>query len=625
MGKGLVVVVSILLGVALNLAGAAASRVFLNDSGHVARAIRITFSEPVKINGFGDRFDYQSPRGEATTFVFTGMPLDDSQTFWVSWSPDSATVVESEWLRTGGEVQVDINIKNDPATLDPSTVDGFRDPAAAWVIEQLFLGLVDYDENGNIVPELASSWEASPDATVWTFILRDAVTWSDGVPVTAQDLRCGFLRALDPEHPYPYSYVFDVIHGAKAYYTGETHNPESVGVEVIDRHTIRFILDQPTAHFPALAVIWPFFAVPKHLIDREGDAWADPENIVTDGPYRLVKWAHDDHITLEKNEDYYAARDVHIERVVMWELDPDEAWDRYVSGLLDTADISTEQLQQTIGNPTMVEQIRIIARHQRLFGTGTYLYGFNVNLPPFDNPLVRKAFMAAVDREGVMETAARAGETIFPELALTLVPPGICSHVNGQEERIGIPYDPQQAREWLAEAGFPGGEGLPPITLWFNGGALHQNIAEHIQQNWTDNLDVTVELHSMRWHDYLEQVSSGNCQVWRLGWVPDYPDLYSSLHDFIDYPGVRNGLGGWRNIRYEDLLSQLSSDRDSVARRDLCMQAEKILVETDAVIMPLFYYGSAIATKPYLHRTFPSFGAPDIANWQLGAQDEHLP
>lgn len=129
----------------------------------------------------------------------------------------------------------------------------------------------------------------------------------------------------------------------------------------------------------------------------------------------------------------------------------------------------------------------------------------------------------------------------------------------------------------------------------------------------------------MRWHDYLEQVSSGNCQVWRLGWVPDYPDLYSSLHDFIDYPGVRNGLGGWRNIRYEDLLSQLSSDRDPVARRDLCMQAEKILVETDAVIMPLFYYGSAIATKLYLHRTFPSFGAPDIANWQLGAQDEHLP
>jgi len=445
--------------------------------------------------------------------------------------------------------------------------------------------------------------------------------------VTAEDVKCGFLRALNPEHPYRYPYVFDSIRGAKAYYMGEASNSDGVGIEALDEHRIRFTLDQPASYFPALAVICAFWAVPKHVIDVVGDAWTEPENIVTDAPYWLVEWAHGDHITLKKDNAYYAADSVPIEQVVMWEFDPDEAWDKYISGSLDTANITAEQLEQTIDNRTMVAQVRMIACHQTLTGTGTYLYGFNVELPPFDNLLVRKAFIAAVNREGVMRATASAGLMTFPESAVTLVPPGIGGHANGEKEGVGIPYNQEQSRQWLAEAGYPGGEGLPPIVLWFNSATYHRAIAEYVRQSWIDNLGVTVELRSTPWRDYREQVNSGNCQVWRLGWIPDYPDLYSSLHDLINYPEVdiRNGLGGWRDASYDDLLSQLSSEQDAATRSMLCTQAEKILVETDAVIMPLFYYGSAIATKPYLQRTFPSFGAPDIAKWRLIAQDDYLP
>jgi ABC-type transport system substrate-binding protein len=150
----------------------------------VARAIRITFSEPVEITGFGDTFGYQSPKGKATIFVFTGTPLDEWWTFWISWSPDSAGVVEMEWLKTGGGVQLDINIGDEPPTLDPSMRDFSR--STSYPIEQLFLGLVNLDnETGEPMPELATSWEVSEDATVWTFTLRDDVTWTDGKPVTA--------------------------------------------------------------------------------------------------------------------------------------------------------------------------------------------------------------------------------------------------------------------------------------------------------------------------------------------------------------------------------------------------------------------------------------------------------
>lgn len=607
-------------------AAMAASEVFLNDSGAVVRAIRITFSEPVEITGFGDTFDYQSPKGKATTFVFTGTPLDEWWTFWISWNPDSASVVKTEWLKTGGGVQLDINIGDEPPTLDPSRIDGLDTPSL-WVVEQLFMGLVDYNEHGTIIPELATSWESSSDATVWTFTLRDDVTWSDGVPVTAEDVRCGFLRALDPEHPYPYLYVFDAICGVKAYYTGETSNLDDIGVEVLGTYRIQFTLDQPASYFPALAVNWPFWAVPKHVVDAVGDAWTEPKNIVTDGPYRLVKWVYDNHIALEKNEAYYAASDVQIERVLLWKFDSEEAWHKYVSGLLDTEDITTERLDQIRGDPILAEQVRTVPRHQTFFGTGTYLYGFNGKLPPFDNLLVRKAFIMAVDRKGVMKAATSAGLITFPELALTLVPPGISGHVNSGDEGLGISYNPNKARQWLVEAGYPGGKGLPPITLWFDESPLHNAVASYVCRCWTENLRVEVDRKGTPRHDYIEQLNSGQYQVCRLGWVPDYPDSYSSLHDLINFPlvHIRGALGGWIDSNYDKLVDRLSREQQPAVRISLCTQAERILVETDAVIMPLFYYGAAIVTKPYLERTFPSFGAPDIAKWRLLPADRPCP
>jgi len=626
MKKAWVVTLSIMLVVMLSCVATDASGVFLNDSGDAARAIRIAFSEPVEITGFGDRFDYQSPKGKATTFVFTGTPLNDSWTFWVSWSPASASVVKREWLRTGGRVQLDINIGSNPATLDPSRIDS-GDTASLWVIEQLFLGLVDYDENGKVVPELATSWEASPDATVWTFTLRNDVTWSDGVPVTAEDVRCGFLRALDPEHPYPYPYVFDVIHGAKTYYTGEASNSDGVGVEVLDEHHIRFTLDQPASYFPALAVIRPFWAVPKHLLDVVGDAWTDPENIVTDGPYQLVGWAHGDHITLEKSEAHYAAQDVQIKRVVMWMVDEETAWEKYLEGLLDTLRVPVNRLQDAKNHQVLAAELHMQSN------AGTEFYGFNVKLPPFNNVSVRKAFIAAADRSSLIEAVEiHLLSDPLPEVALTLTPPGIFGHIDGTKEEVGVSYDPEQAKRWLGEAGYPNGQELSKITVWFNTrsdlDSYHRVPAEDMRRNWLASLGVSVGLEGVSWSIYRDELlPQAKCQVFRLGWVAHYPDARDFLSSLFRYLGstLQAALGGWSNQKFDSLLDEASRELDPEIRRDLYKQAEKILVETDAVIMPLFYSGSAIATKPYLQRTFPSFGAPNIAKWRLLPEDDRLP
>jgi oligopeptide transport system substrate-binding protein len=143
----------------------------------------------------------------------------------------------------------------------------------------------------------------------------------------------------------------------------------------------------------------------------------------------------------------------------------------------------------------------------------------NVNKPPFNNVLVRKAFSAAVDKQGLIN--AKLGGVQRP--ALTFIPPGVLGYVDGQTQGVGIPYDVAQARQWLAQAGYPNGRGLPPVTLWINTNAGHQAIAQYIQQNWYTNLGVNVTLQNEAWSSYMSDVRNGQFQIWRWGWCMDYP------------------------------------------------------------------------------------------------------
>ncbi|NBD35155.1 MAG: hypothetical protein GVY30_04050, partial [Chloroflexi bacterium] len=193
--------------------------------------------------------------------------------------------------------------------------------------------------------------------------------------------------------------------------------------------------------------------------------------------------------------------------------------------------------------------------------------------------------------------------------ALTYTPPGLFGHVDGYAEDVGIPYNPSKAQQWLSDAGYSNGQ-VPDITLWFNEG--HQAIAEYIQDSWYATLGVSVTLETLPWADYLDQLSNGQFQVWRLGWCMDYPDANNFLADGI----APSRHGDWSNTTYEDLLNQAAREQDPEARKELYKQAEEILVETDAVMLPLYYYTHVDITKPYLERPHgPSFG--DIATWRM--------
>ncbi|GAI18819.1 unnamed protein product, partial [marine sediment metagenome] len=198
--------------------------------------------------------------------------------------------------------------------------------------------------------------------------------------------------------------------------------------------------------------------------------------------------------------------------------------------------------------------------------------------------------------------------------ALTLTSRGVFGHVDGYAEGVGIPYNPVKAKQWLTDAGYPNGQGIAPITLWFNTSTGHQEIAEYIRDSWYNTLGVSVTLQSLDWGDYLNQLENDDFQVWRLGWCADYNDAYNFLHDALD---LRSRYGNWANTAYDDLLSQAIQEQDPNTRKDLYKQAEEILVENDAVMIPIYYYTSRVAVKPYLERTFPTLGAFDIATWRI--------
>jgi oligopeptide transport system substrate-binding protein len=501
-------------------------------------------------------------------------------------------------------IKMRLNLGPTEPQIDPSIGSG---NASLAVIDQLFLGLTRWDEEtGEAIPELAASWVASPDATVFTFTLRSDAYWTDGEQVTSRDVEYGILRSLDPATNAGWEYPLFVIENAEAYNNGNITDPDLVGITDVSRTKIRFDLNQPASYFPSVLAIPAARALPKGVIQTHGNAWTDLENIVTNGPYEL----REPSINLVKNDSFYNAGDVSINRVKFRTVDDTTGWEMYNTGDLDSDRVPNDQWGTAQSDPDLAPELVSAP------STCTYFYGFNTSKAPFDNPLVRKAFISAVDRQGVIDDGT--GYAQIP--ALTFTPPGVFGHVDGYTAGVGLPYNATQAQQYLSDAGYPGGAGLPPITLMYNTSTGHQNIARAVQDDWWVTLGVSVTLSDLPWSDYLDLLSTDPPQIWRMGWCSDHTDAYNFLYDSV-IPS-KDRWGGWTNLTYEGYLDTAAVTVDLGPRADFYRYAEEILVETDAVMLPLYFYANGYATKPYLDRTFRYGGVGGwIADWQFSGMD----
>ncbi len=464
----------------------------------------------------------------------------------------------------------------EPQSLDPSTITG---QIEGRLCNALFEGLISRDAHGELIPGMATTWQSNEDHTRYTFQLNPAARWSNGDPVTAHDFVRSWKRTLSPELASEYAYILYFIEGAEDYHKGKTKDFANVGVHAADALTLEVRLRSPTPFFPSLTAFVTYFPVHLPTVERHGLAWVKPENIVTNGAYLLKGWKINDRVELQKNPDYWRADSVRLERIDALSVNKaSTAYNLYATGQADLI------LDKGLVPQMLLAELSQRADFHSYTYLGTYFYRFNTTKPPFDQALVRRALSAAIDRERLTRKITKAGE----QTATSFTPSGI----PGYEPPDGVGFDPEQARRWLAEAGYPEGRGFPRIHILYNKSELHEKIALEIQDMWKTTLGIQCELKNQEWATYLDSLRKLDYDVARSSWIGDYLDPNTFLDCFLT--GGGNNRTGWSHPEYDALLSAAAHERDSVRRMEAFRNAEKLLVAEECPIAPLYYYSGVL-------------------------------
>ena len=513
------------------------------------------------------------------------------------------------------------NLGTEPPTLDPALG---TDSVSIQCDEVLFLGLTDFADttDAEVIPEIATKWSVSDDGLTWTFEMRKDVWWVHYDPqtkkaekkrlVTAHDVEYGVKRTILPETASDYAYVSYIIKGAEAVNTGESADLDSVGVRAVDDYTVEFTLEQPAGYFPAIASMWVNRPVPKEPIEEHGDLWTEAGNIWSNGPYLLDTWEHENRMVFVKNPYYYDAQDVSIEQVnCVMVVEDSTAFAMYENGELDVQNPPLDDMDRVKADPVLSKELYIAPR------LCTYFYGFNTTKPPLDNVLVRKALSYAIDRQKLIDTVLKGGQAP----AWSLACPGIFGNVAGNVDFPGITFDPEKARELLAEAGYAGGEGWPDVTLMFNTSEGHQKIAEFIQAGWKEYLGIDVTLANQEFKVYLKTVVEDAPQIHRDGWCTDYPDQNNWVLELF-HPTKSPNQTKWSGPAADEfarVTEQAALESEPEKRKELYFEAEKILCVDEAVIAPIYYYTRVECNKPYVERTYQLVGGQHWEKWKIKA------
>ena len=518
---------------------------------------------------------------------------------------------------------INLNLSWEPPTLDPCLA---TDSASLSIIDGLFWGLTDINNQTNeATPKLATSWDVSDDGLVWTFHLRDDFYWVHYDPqtkktekkrqVTAHDVEYGAKRTIDPATASDYAYVDYIIENAYAVNTGENPNLDAIGVQALDDRTVQFTLEEPASYFAFIAGLWVNYPLPREAIDQYGEKWTEPGNLWSCGPYLLDTWEHENRIVQVKNPLFHDAPQVSI-ATVNWAMiaNAATALNMYESGQLDSlSDFPVVDLARIRADSALSKELHIVPR----LATG-YL-GFNVNKPPVDNRLVRKALAAAIDKQEVIDTLWGGAQIV----AKTFAPPGIFGSPALAPNFQGIPFDPQQARQWLAEAGYPGGNGFPEIVFMFTTDVDLQKTAEYVQQQWKENLGIEVKLANQEWAVFLQTVHTDPPHIFSLGWSADYPDENNWVLE-VFHPTKGQNAPQWSPNdppaqRFMEVTEAAAVATDPVKRKELYFEAEQILIKDEAIIVPNAHMVTMYLTKPYVQRIFPVLGMLHIEQWKVRA------
>lgn len=474
----------------------------------------------------------------------------------------------------------------EPQELDPHIVTGVPEH---HIIVALLEGLVLKDSKTlEPVPGVAERWEISEDGKRYTFYLRKNAKWSNGDPVTAEDFRWSWQRALSPALGNVYAYMYSPIVNAEAYASGKIDDFSTVGVKVVDTYTLEVTLNNPTPYFLQLLDHYSMFPVHRPTIeqfgaaDERGTLWTRAGNYVGNGAFTLKQWDLNRVVIVERNPHYWGAQDVKLQQIHFYPTDNTTTEERmFRAGQLHvTGTVPIDKIQDYRQNKPQLIHIDSYL--------GTYYYRINTRVKHLQDPRVRRALALSVDRRQIVENVTKAGE--IP--ATTFTPPDTMGYTASSD----LNFDPQRAQALMAAAGYPNGEGFPTLELLYNTSEGHRKIAVAIQQMWKKNLNIDIQLHNQDWKVYLDSVNSGNYQIARAGWIGDYVDPNSFLDMWITDGG--NNQTGWSNTQYDQLILETApAASDRASRYQAFLKAESILLD-ELPLIPIYTYVSKKLVQP---------------------------
>jgi len=470
-----------------------------------------------------------------------------------------------------------LRLSSNPTTLDPSLI---VDVASANIATKLFNGLVRFGEQMEIEPDIANTFEASPDGRRYSFHLKSNVRFSNGREVTASDFKYSFERILNPQTRSPRTWVFSRIKGAKEYMEGKEQ--EVSGIKVKDKYWLEIVLEKPFALFLQFLALPPAYCVPKEEVERwKTDFSFHP---VGTGPFILEHWRHNLTLKMTANSDYFGNK-AKVKGII-YRIIPEDltAVYEFYSGNLDLLPVPQAEFKRYLTNPQWKQMMKGVV------GLNTYYLGLNCQRPPFDNPIVRQAMNYCIDREKILKTMLE-GRGI---LASGPIPPALLTDV---KKDFGYNYNPNKAFSLLKKAGYP--EGFE-IKIYQSSDQESLEILEVVQK-YLEKVGVRAQIIQREWSSFMEALNKREADAFWLSWGADYPDAENFL--FPTFHSGNWGAGGNRTFFKDTKIDRLIEEAQKTIAKEkrflLYQEIEKRVIDQAPWVF-FWHKKDYVVTQPWV-------------------------
>ncbi len=472
----------------------------------------------------------------------------------------------------------------EPPSFDPGV------GSSPYNMPQIFDGLLGVNWiDGSFDLLCSEGYTSNADATAYTFKVKAGLKWSDGSALTAKDFEYSWKRVMDPKTASKYTAALLMIKNGTEVTKG-TVTPDQLGVKATNDTTLEVTLATPTPFFPLITATWTCYPVPEKVISKVADKWVEPENIISNGPYFMKEWKHDQLQAFEINPNYTSGPKPTVTRVECNIYDASTVLQKglaaYENNELDTAQVSAADYDRVKGDAKLSKDLKPFP------GSSTYMLHFDCTNKPTDNAKVRQALSLGFDRKGLIDIVLKGYYTDAP----TVIP----SDIPGNNPQAALQGGIEKAKSLMSEAGFANGQGFPTdFTVVYSASSTIKTVLEFLQQEWKKNLGISIQLQALESKAYVEWRVARKTQPYNMHfgqWGSDYGDA-SNWHNFLFASTTDFYNAKWKNTEYDDLIAKAAGNADKAAREKQYQQAE-VLLMNDMPHMPIYHGQSFFVIKP---------------------------